>query len=316
GGTVNGHDLLDDHLLVDGITVNRGGRQADRRLASPRIIRPAYTDTRYGVRSYPRICHHYAGAGESEACLTILLEAPARRSLWGDMWILDSRPLGSPFVSRFWVLMPTCLIPGVGQCMIAGAALSLLDITVELVSGSLAFSRFVVGTRMQAQEGEGGAGEGAGKWKRSTGWMKLPRTATAPSHGKRLEGINDASKHGNAWSSSWRTLLDYDTLIPKVVPRRRRQQQQQEESEEAVKELLYFSRADREDKDNRQLMVTAVNGALADQTTGTYVPPAYQVGDAAIVVLSSNHQPIQVFYTQSIPGPAIEWWARVLTTAL
>lgn len=41
--------------------------------------------------------------------------------------------------------------------MIAGAALSLLDITVELVSGSLAFSRFVVGTRMQAQEGEGGA---------------------------------------------------------------------------------------------------------------------------------------------------------------
>lgn len=46
---------------------------------------------------------------------------------------------------------------GVGQCMIAGAALSLLDITVELVSGSLAFSRFVVGTRMQAQEGEGGA---------------------------------------------------------------------------------------------------------------------------------------------------------------
>lgn len=46
---------------------------------------------------------------------------------------------------------------GVGQCMIAGAALSLLDITVELVSGSLAFSRFVVGTRMQAQEREGGA---------------------------------------------------------------------------------------------------------------------------------------------------------------
>ncbi|RDH38569.1 hypothetical protein BDQ94DRAFT_134175 [Aspergillus welwitschiae] len=43
--------------------------------------------------------------------LQILLEAPARRSLWGDMWILDSRPLGSPFVSRFWVLMPTCLIP-------------------------------------------------------------------------------------------------------------------------------------------------------------------------------------------------------------
>lgn len=35
--------------------------------------------------------------------LQILLEAPAQRSLWGDMWILDSRPLGSPFVSRFWV---------------------------------------------------------------------------------------------------------------------------------------------------------------------------------------------------------------------
>ncbi|OJZ88465.1 hypothetical protein ASPFODRAFT_544608 [Aspergillus luchuensis CBS 106.47] len=35
--------------------------------------------------------------------LQILLEAPAQRSLWGDMWTLDSRPLGSPFVSRFWV---------------------------------------------------------------------------------------------------------------------------------------------------------------------------------------------------------------------
>ncbi|PYI06866.1 hypothetical protein BO78DRAFT_396832 [Aspergillus sclerotiicarbonarius CBS 121057] len=27
------------------------------------------------------------------------------------MWIWDSHPLGSPFVSRFWVPMPTYLIP-------------------------------------------------------------------------------------------------------------------------------------------------------------------------------------------------------------
>ncbi|PYH30274.1 uncharacterized protein BO87DRAFT_400519 [Aspergillus neoniger CBS 115656] len=237
-GTVNGHDLLDDHLLVDdGITA--------RRLASPRIIRPAYTDTRYGVRSYPRICHHYAGAGESEACLTVDPQTllPHRHGgPWGDMWILDSRPLGSPFVSRFWL----CKI-------IAGAALSLLDITVELASGSLAFLE----------------------------------TASPPSHGKRLEGIHDASIHwplvarpcttqSNAWSSSWQTpLLDYDTLIPKVVPRR-----QQQEDEEAVKEPL-------------QLFL----------------------GDAAIVVLSTNHLPIQVSYTPSFFGPATEWWTRVLTTA-
>lgn len=32
---MNGHDLLDDRLLVDGITVNRGGRQADRYVVSP-----------------------------------------------------------------------------------------------------------------------------------------------------------------------------------------------------------------------------------------------------------------------------------------
>ncbi|PYH64178.1 uncharacterized protein BO88DRAFT_408605 [Aspergillus vadensis CBS 113365] len=56
-------------------------------------------------------------------------------------------------------------------------------------------------------------------------WAKLFSTFAKLSKSHWPLVARSCTTQSNAWNSSWQTLLDYDTLIPKVVPRRRQQEE-------------------------------------------------------------------------------------------